>query len=83
MFNPGWHGARDIRFMLKTSEIIVRCALARQESRGAQWRQDYPKMDPEWGKKNLVATKDGDHVTITPRPLPPMPPELAALFEQK
>ncbi|MCA1595561.1 MAG: fumarate reductase/succinate dehydrogenase flavoprotein subunit, partial [Chloroflexi bacterium] len=35
MFNPGWHGARDVRFMLKTSEIIVRCALARKESRGA------------------------------------------------
>ena len=83
MFNPGWHGARDIRFMLKTSEIIVRCALARQESRGAQWRLDYPDKDPAWGDKNLVATKDGDHITITPRPLPPMPPELAALFEGK
>jgi succinate dehydrogenase / fumarate reductase flavoprotein subunit len=49
-FNPGWHGTRDIRFMLKTSEIIVRCALRRKESRGAQWRLDYPDKDPEWGK---------------------------------
>jgi succinate dehydrogenase / fumarate reductase flavoprotein subunit len=83
LFNPGWHGARDIKFMLKTSEIICRCALARQESRGAQWRLDYPDIDEEWGKKNLIAVKDGDDVTITTRPLAPMPPELAELFEAK
>ena len=83
LFNPGWHGARDIRFMLKTSEIIVRCALARRESRGAQWRLDFPDKDPEWGKQNLITVKDGDAVKITPRPLPPMPPHLAALFEEK
>ena len=42
LYNPGWHTARDIRNMLKVSEIIVRCALERRESRGAQWRTDYP-----------------------------------------
>jgi succinate dehydrogenase / fumarate reductase flavoprotein subunit len=83
MFNPGWHGARDIKFMLKTSEIICRCALEREESRGAQWRLDFPDKDPEWGTKNLIAVKDGDNVKVTSRPLPPMPPELAKLFEQK
>ena len=83
LFNPGWHGARDIRFMLKTSEIIVRCALERKESRGAQWRLDYPDKDAVWGKKNLITTKDGDHVKIEARDLPPMPAELAGLFEEK
>ncbi len=83
MFNPGWHGARDIRFMLKTSEVIVRCALAREESRGAQWRLDFPDKDPEWATKNLIATKNGDYVHITTRPLEPMPPELAGLFDEK
>jgi succinate dehydrogenase / fumarate reductase flavoprotein subunit len=83
LFNPGWHGARDIKFMLKTSEIICRCALERKESRGAQWRLDFPDKDPEWGTKNLIATKDGDNVKVTTRPLTPMPPELAQLFEEK
>jgi succinate dehydrogenase / fumarate reductase flavoprotein subunit len=82
MYNPGWHTARDIRFMLKTSEIIVRCALERRESRGAQWRTDYPNLDPEWARKNLIATKDSDAVKITTRPVPEMPPELAKLFEE-
>ena len=81
LYNPGWHTARDVRYMLKVSEIIVRCALERKESRGAQWRTDYPDPDPAWGKQNLIATGDGDAVTITTRPVPEMPAELAALFE--
>jgi succinate dehydrogenase / fumarate reductase flavoprotein subunit len=82
-FNPGWHAARDIKYMLKTSEIIVRCALERKESRGAQWRLDYPDKDPYWGKHNLITKKVGDKAVIEPRPLPEMPADLAALFEKK
>ncbi len=84
LYNPGWHTARDIRNMLKVSEIIVRCALARKESRGAQWRLDYPDPDPEWGKKMLIATRGSqDEVVIGTTPVPQMPPELAKLFESK
>ena len=71
IYNPGWHAARDIRFMLKTSEIIVRCALARKESRGAQWRTDYPDQDPEWGGKNLIVKKgERSSALIETHPLP-------------
>jgi succinate dehydrogenase / fumarate reductase, flavoprotein subunit len=82
VYNPGWHTARDIHNMLKISEIIVRCALERKESRGAQWRLDYPNPDPEWAKKNLIATRQGDTVRITTTPVTAMPPELAGLFEE-
>src|SRR5687767_7729826 len=81
LYNPGWHTARDVQNMLKVSEIIVRCAIERKESRGAQWRLDYPDPDPEWAKKNLIATKDGDKVRISTRAVPEMPPELANLFK--
>jgi succinate dehydrogenase / fumarate reductase flavoprotein subunit len=82
-FNPGWHAARDVRFMLRASEIIVRCALERKESRGAQWRTDYPLKDDEvWGKQNLIAVKNGDQLKIAPRPLPEMPAELKQLFDE-
>ena len=84
MYNPGWHTARDIQNMLKVSEVIVRCAIERRESRGAQWRLDYPDQDPQWAKKNLIAVRGtDDQVRISTRPVPEMPPELAALFEAK
>jgi len=82
VYNPGWHTARDMRFTLRVSEIIVRCALARKESRGAQWRIDYPDKDPAWGKRNLIAVRDGDCVAIRTRPVPEASPELAALMEE-
>lgn len=83
IYNPGWHAARDIRFMLRTSEIIVRCALERKESRGAQWRLDFPeKDDADWGQKNLFAARDGDAPRIFTKPLPKMPDHLKAIVEE-
>src|SRR5262249_23937612 len=46
-FNPGWHLAHDLRNMLVISEVVARCALQRQESRGAHARIDYPNLDPK------------------------------------
>ena len=79
-YNPGWQTARDIRFTLKVSEVIVRCALERKESRGAQWRLDFPEKSDEWGSKNLIAVKDGDKVKLTTRPVPAMSAELKGVM---
>jgi succinate dehydrogenase / fumarate reductase flavoprotein subunit len=51
LFNPGWHLARDLKSMLTVSEAVAKSALARQESRGAHSRIDYPKLDPAWGRQ--------------------------------
>ena len=60
MFNPGWHLARDLHSMLTVAEAVTRSALARQESRGAHSRIDYPGLDDAWGKKhNVVAKRAG------------------------
>jgi succinate dehydrogenase / fumarate reductase, flavoprotein subunit len=83
LYNPGWHTARDLRFMLVISEAIVRGAIERRESRGAHWRTDSPNADPSFGKLNLIAVKDGEAVRITTRPVPEMPDELADLFDGK
>ena len=84
LYNPGWHTARDIIFMLTVSEAIVRCAIERKESRGAHWRKDFLSKDETWGKQNLVTYKDtSGAMKIKMMPTPQMPPELAQLFQQE
>jgi succinate dehydrogenase / fumarate reductase flavoprotein subunit len=81
-YNPGWHVALDINAMLTVSEACARAALERTESRGGHTREDYPKTDPEWGKVNLIVTEKNGAISITHKPLPQMPSELATLFEE-
>jgi succinate dehydrogenase / fumarate reductase flavoprotein subunit len=58
MFNPGWHLALDLRSMLKISEAVAKCALVREESRGAHSRIDFPETSAEWGTKNNIISQD-------------------------
>jgi succinate dehydrogenase / fumarate reductase flavoprotein subunit len=83
LFNPGWHLARDMKSMLTVSEAVAKSALARQESRGAHSRIDYPELDPAWGKSNNVVARDGESMKLFQRPIPEMPADLAALVAQK
>ncbi|MGI9047916.1 MAG: FAD-dependent oxidoreductase [Rubrobacteraceae bacterium] len=84
LFNPGWHTAQDIRYLVQISEIILRTALERTERRGAQWRLDYDGPDEELGKLNFIVSKDGQgEVGIEKREIPAMPEHLASLLEQE
>ncbi|MCL4543353.1 MAG: FAD-binding protein [Chloroflexi bacterium] len=82
MFNPGWHTARDDLFMLTICEALLRCAIERQESRGAHWRLDYPDQDPEQSKVNLITRQANGEMVVEARPIPPLPAELAALLKE-
>jgi succinate dehydrogenase / fumarate reductase flavoprotein subunit len=86
-YNPGWNLATDLPAMLTVSKCCALGARDRKESRGGHTREDYPSADPEFGKINLVLSQpagggmDGD-VKITPEPIPQMPAELQAVFEE-
>jgi succinate dehydrogenase / fumarate reductase flavoprotein subunit len=82
LFNPGWHLARDLKSMLTVTEAVARSALVRKESRGAHSRTDFPKTDPEWGRRNNVARRRDDAMEVTQRPIPEPPPDLAALLSE-
>ena len=56
-FNPGWHTALDLKNLLTVSEAITRAALERKESRGAQFREDYPEKDERFAKVNTIIRK--------------------------
>jgi succinate dehydrogenase / fumarate reductase, flavoprotein subunit len=84
LFNPGWHTAQDVRYLVQISEIILRTALERKERRGAQWRLDYDGPDDELGAINFIVSKDGQgEVGIERREIPPMPEHLAKLVEEE
>ena len=82
-YNNGWHTAIDLANLLLVSEAITRAALLRQESRGAQFREDYPNKDPEWGKLNIVVKRGADgEMLVEKRALPAMPDELQAVVQE-
>ncbi len=84
LFNPGWHTAQDIRYLVQISEIIIRTALERKERRGAQWRLDFDGPDEELGKLNFIVKKDSQgEVGIERREITPMPDHLARLFQEE
>ena len=81
-FNPGWHVALDLRNMLAVCECIAKAALIREESRGGHTREDFPKMSPQWRQVNLICSQNeaGDGIDVVKQPMPPMRPDLLALF---
>jgi succinate dehydrogenase / fumarate reductase flavoprotein subunit len=82
-YNPGWHTALDLGNLLTISRAITITAIERKESRGGHFRDDYPNKDPEFGKVNLVIQAGPDGSMVLSRvPIPPMPPELAAVIKE-
>jgi succinate dehydrogenase / fumarate reductase flavoprotein subunit len=82
-YNPGWHTALDLTNLLTVSEAVTRAAIERKESRGAQFRDDYPNKDAALGKVNIVLKKGADGVMqIRREPIPPMPEELKLVIEE-
>jgi len=80
-FNPGWHIALDLMNMLLVSEAVAKSAMEREESRGGHTRDDFPTMDPTWRAIHVITSWDGSKVNTERQSLPPMPKELAELFD--
>jgi succinate dehydrogenase / fumarate reductase, flavoprotein subunit len=82
-FNPGWHTALDLKNLLTISEAITRAALERKESRGAQFREDYPEKDERFAKVNTMIRKAEDGtMEVRLEPLPEMPDYLKQIIEE-
>ncbi len=82
-FNPGWHTALDLKNLLTVSEAITMAALERKESRGAQFRDDYPDKDERFSIVNTMISKVGDgSMQIRLEPLPEMPDYLKQVIEE-
>jgi succinate dehydrogenase / fumarate reductase flavoprotein subunit len=61
VFNQDVLGAIELGYMVDCAEATVVAALERKESRGAQFRTDYPERnDAEWLKHIDISLNDGD-----------------------
>ena len=49
----------ELRNIATASELIVKCALLRPESRGLHYNLDYPATHPEWAQRDSVVRKAG------------------------
>jgi succinate dehydrogenase / fumarate reductase flavoprotein subunit len=82
-YNPGWHTALDLKNLLIVSEAITRAALERKESRGAQFREDYPNKDERFSKVNTIVRKaEDDSMQVRLEPLPPISDHLKQIIEE-
>ena len=82
-YNPGWHTALDLHNLMVVSEAVARAGLMRRESRGAQFRDDYPQKDEHFGKVNIRVAKGPDgEMVVEEVPVAPMSDELTRLVEE-
>ncbi len=54
----------DLRNMLVVARAVTQAALARNETRGAQQREDFPQTLPQWAVNQIVSWRDGE-VTVS------------------
>ncbi|MEN3282592.1 MAG: succinate dehydrogenase / fumarate reductase, flavoprotein subunit [Solirubrobacteraceae bacterium] len=62
VFNQDVLGAIELGYMLDCAEATVVAAIERKESRGAQFRTDYPERDDDAWLKHIDISRNGDDV---------------------
>jgi succinate dehydrogenase / fumarate reductase flavoprotein subunit len=62
VFNQDVLGAIELGYMLDCAEATVVAAIERKESRGAQFRTDYPERNDEQWLKHIDIGRNGDDV---------------------
>jgi succinate dehydrogenase flavoprotein subunit len=83
-YNPGWHTALDLKHLLTVSEAIALAAIERKESRGAQFREDYPTKSDEYGKFNIIIRMGSDGwMKVVREPLKPIPADLQQIIDDE
>jgi succinate dehydrogenase / fumarate reductase flavoprotein subunit len=77
VFNQDVLGAIELGYMIDCAEATLLAALERKESRGAQFRTDFPERnDEEWLKHiDLSLTAEGPKVTYSPVTITQWQPE--------
>ncbi|MEM0143713.1 MAG: FAD-binding protein [Candidatus Parvarchaeum sp.] len=81
-YNPGLLQCLELYSMFTISELLVKGAILRKESRGAHYRSDYPKKDKAW-LKNIIFKKDGEKLQMYTFNPPEMPAYLKEILPEE
>jgi succinate dehydrogenase/fumarate reductase flavoprotein subunit len=63
VLNREWMEMIELENMLDIGESMAAAALEREETRGAHYRTDFPKLDPTWCA-NLIVARQGNRLTM-------------------
>jgi fumarate reductase flavoprotein subunit len=68
-FNLSWHDWLNLRSLVQTSRVIAEAALARTDSRGAHFREDFPEAGPLEQSAYTSARLKGGAAEISMKPV--------------
>ncbi|HUJ86711.1 MAG TPA: FAD-binding protein [Burkholderiales bacterium] len=68
-FNLSWHDWMNLKSLIEVSRVIAYAALAREDSRGAHFRDDFPHTGPLEASRYTSARLAGRGVEIALRPV--------------
>jgi fumarate reductase flavoprotein subunit len=68
-FNLTWHDWLNLRSLCDVSEVIAQAGIARENSRGAHFREDFPDAGAMEDSEFTVAQMDGGTVKVTREPV--------------
>ncbi|MEO0401766.1 MAG: FAD-binding protein [Pseudomonadota bacterium] len=68
-FNLTWHDWLNLRSLCDVSEVITKAGIARENSRGAHHREDFPDAGTMEDSEYTVAQLRGDTVEVTREPV--------------
>jgi fumarate reductase flavoprotein subunit len=68
-YNLTWHDWLNLQSLVETSEVIARAAIARENSRGAHYREDFPEVGDLDASYFTVARQHSDGLAVTREPV--------------
>ena len=68
-FNLTWHDWLNLRSLCDISEVITKAGLARENSRGAHYREDFPDAGSLQDSEFTIARQDNEVVTVERAPV--------------
>ncbi len=68
-FNLSWHDWMNLRSLVSVSRAIAHAALAREDSRGAHFREDFPQTDPLADSNFTVVREVDGRITLAREPV--------------